>query len=117
MSSNIRVQRICEFCGKEFEARKTTTKTCSDFCAKRNYKAKKKAEKIEVSNIETRTIKRKPVTDLKAMEFLTVRNVAKLLNLSTRTTYRMIEEGKIKAVKLSERKTIVKRSEIDNLFA
>ncbi len=117
MSSNIRVQRICEYCGKEFEAKKTTSKTCSDNCAKRLYKQKQRAAKIEVSNNETRTAIIKPIEELKAKEFLTVRDVAKLLSLSIRTTYRMIEQGNIKAVNLAERKTLVRRSDIDKLFS
>jgi excisionase family DNA binding protein len=56
------------------------------------------------------------VLDLKAKEFLTVRNVATLLNSSIRTAYRLIQTGKIQAVNISERKTLVKRSEIDKLF-
>ena len=35
MSSNIKVAKICEMCSKEFAAKKTTSKTCSDSCAKR----------------------------------------------------------------------------------
>lgn len=54
---------------------------------------------------------------LKEKEFLTVREVSKLLNCSLRTTYNLIENGSIKAVNLAQRKTLVKRSDIDKLFA
>lgn len=57
MSSNIRIQRICQCCGKEFTARTTTTKTCSDNCAKMLYKQKRRDAKIESSNSETQRIK------------------------------------------------------------
>jgi excisionase family DNA binding protein len=117
MSSNIRVNKICEYCQKEFEARKTTTKTCSDNCAKLLYKAKQKALKIETVQFETRRIKAKPIEDLKAKEFLTVRDLARLLNCSKRTAYYLIENGNIKAVNIAQRKTLIKRSEIDKLFA
>ena len=40
MSSNIQIQRVCEFCGNEFTARTTVTKLCSAKCRKANYKAK-----------------------------------------------------------------------------
>ncbi len=116
MSSNIRIQKICLHCGKEFEARKTTSKTCSDHCAKMYYKTKQRAVKIEVSNKETQRIKAEPIEQLKAKEFLTVRDVAKLLNCSIRTAYRLIEQGNIKAVNIAQRKTLVKRSDIDKLF-
>jgi len=57
-----------------------------------------------------------PIEELKAKEFLTVREVARLLNCSLRTVYYYIEDGTIKAVNLGQRITRVKRSEIDKLF-
>ena len=116
MSSNIKVQRICQQCHNEFTALTTTTRYCSKRCNGAAHKAKLKALKIGASNEETQRIKTKPAIDLKSKEFLTVRNVATLLNSSIRTAYRLIETGKIQAVNLSERKTLVKRSEIDKLF-
>jgi len=116
MSSNIRVNRVCQFCGKEFEARTTVTKTCSDYCAKRLYKQNQKAAKIEKSNSKTVSIRSKPLEDLKSKEFLTVKDLAMLLNCSRRTAYYLISNGSIKAVNLAKRKTLIKRSEIDKLF-
>lgn len=116
MSSNIQVQRICQHCGKEFTARTTVTQYCSDDCAKRAYKARLKAGKIEASNKETRQIKNQPIEQLKAKEFLTVREVARLLNCSLRSAYYYIDNGTIKAVNLGQRATRVKRSDIDRLF-
>lgn len=117
MSSNIQIQRICQHCGNEFTARTTVTQYCGDNCAKRAYKVRQRATKIEGSNVETLRTKLKPIEELKAKEFLTVQEVAKLLNCSIRTTYRLIEQGNIKAINLAERKTLVKRSDIDKLFA
>jgi len=116
MSSKIEVQRICQHCGKEFTARTTVTQYCGDTCSKRAYKARLRAEKIEQSNKETQRIKTLPNEELKAKEFLTVREVARLLNCSVRSAYYYIESGTIKAVNLGQRITRVKRSEIDKLF-
>jgi excisionase family DNA binding protein len=116
MSSNIRIQRLCQFCGKEFEARTTVTKTCSDDCAKRLYKKNQKERKIEQSDAEMQRVKLRPIEELRAKEFLTVRDLSKLLNCSIRTAYNLIAKGNIKAVNISERKTLIKRSEIDKLF-
>ena len=113
MSSNIKVQRICQHCGKEFTARTTVTKYCSDTCAKRAYKARQRAAKVEASNKEIQRIKTQPIEELKAKEFLTVRDTATLLSCSVRTAYRLIENGTIKAVNLAERMTRVKRSDLD----
>lgn len=76
-----------------------------------------KAEKIESSNRETKQVLNRPIEEIKAKEFLTVNDLAKLLNCSTRTAYNLINRGDIKAVKVSERKTLIKRAEIDKLFA
>jgi excisionase family DNA binding protein len=116
MSSNIQVQRICQHCNNEFTARTTVTKYCSDTCGKRAYKARLKVSKIESSNRQTQQIKNQPFEELKTKEFLTVREVARLLNCSVRSTYYYIEIGTIKAVNLGKRITRVKRSEIDKLF-
>lgn len=116
MASNIQVQRICQYCKKEFTARTTVTQYCGDYCAKRGYKARKRAEKIEKSQTQTKAIKEKPITDLKAKEFLTVNDAATLLNFSTRTVYRLIKVGTLNGVNLAQRKTLVRRVDIDRLF-
>ena len=116
MSSNIKVQRICQYCGNEFTAKTTVTKYCSNTCVKRAYKERLRTAKVEVSNNETKQIKTKPVEELKTKEFLTVRDVATLLNCSIRTIYYYIESGNLKAVNLSQRLTRIKRSDIDKLF-
>lgn len=116
MSSNIKVQRICQHCGKEFTAKTTVTKYCSDACAKRAYKDRKRNEKVQNSNIEYKKTVTEPLEKVKSKEFLTVKDVSVLLGCSKRTTYRLIERGIIKAVNLSERMTRVKRSEINKVL-
>ena len=87
MSSNIRVIRVCQFCKKEFEARTTVTRTCSDPCAKRLYKQKQREKKIGESNVETHLVKIKSISELQSKEFLTVKDLSQLLNCSVRTAY------------------------------
>ncbi len=116
MSSNIRVQKICEFCKKEFTARTTVTRLCSATCRKRSYKAKQRNEKIEQAKNETLRIKNQPLEALKAKEFLTVKDVSLLMGCSVDTVYRLIQSDTIKAVNLSERITRIKRTELNRLF-
>lgn len=115
MSSNIKVQRICQFCNKEFTARTTVTKTCSDICAKSLYKKMKRAAKISESNTETQRIKNKPLEDLKAKEFLTITEACTLLSISRWTIWRVIKKGEMNAAKIG-RRTLIRRLDIDNLF-
>ena len=117
MSSNIKIQRICEYCNKEFTARTTKTKYCSHKCNQRHYKVKFKQTKIENSNKETLKMTLFPLEQLKAKEFLTIIEVATLLNCSTKTIYRHIDKGNIKAVNLGQRMTRVKRSSLDKIFS
>lgn len=116
MSSNIEVQRICQHCGNEFIARTTVTRFCSHRCSSAAHKQKVRAGKVEQSNKQTQQIKTQPIEELKVKEFLTVREVARLLNCSVRSAYYYIESGTIKAVNLGQRITRVKRSDIDKLF-
>ena len=116
MSTNIRIKRICQYCNTEFTAKTTVTKYCSDNCAKRAYKARKRDEKILASLKETQYFRELPLERIKVKEFLTVRDVAILLNCSHHTVYRMIRNGTIQAVRLSERKTLIPKVNINELF-
>lgn len=116
MSSNIKVQRICQYCGIEFTAKTTVTKFCSHNCARRNHKLKKKNEKIEKSNAEVKQLKTRPIEELKTREFLSVRQVAALMGCSRQAVYDMINSGRLYAVNLMKKKTIVRRQDLDKLF-
>lgn len=116
MSSNIRLQRVCQHCNNEFTAKTTVTKYCSDSCAKKAYKARKRAEKVKQSNKETLEVIKKPIEDLKAKEFLTAQDAATLLGFSLRTVYRLIDKGTIQAVNLGERLTRIKRNSLYHLL-
>lgn len=117
MSSNIRITRVCNYCNLEFVAQTTRTRYCSHKCNSRHYKLLQKDNKIEASNQETTRVINKPIEAIKEKEFLTIPDLAKLINCSIRTAYNLVNSGSIKAVKLSERKTLIKRSEIDKLFS
>ena len=116
MDSNL-IKRICIYCGSDFVAQKTTTKYCSHKCNQRHYKVKAKAKKLEASNIETEAIRTKPVADLKQREFLSVAQVAKLIGCSRQNIYKLINTGKLKATNILQKKTIIRRSEIDKLIS
>jgi len=80
------------------------------------YKQKQRQAKIESSNKETEAIRAKPIEELKAKEFLTVREVAKLLNSSRQMIYDLIKTGKVQAVNLKIKKTMISRASINLLF-
>ena len=116
MSSNIKIQRICQHCTNEFTARTTTTLYCSSRCNSAAYKAKQRTGKVEQSNKETQRIKSQPIEELKAKEFLSVTQVSKLIGCSRQNVYNLINTGKLKATNILLKKTIVQRSDLDKLF-
>ena len=117
MSSNIKIQRICQHCGNEFTARTTTTLYCSHRCNSAAYKAKQRAGRVEQSNKETKRIKNQPIEELKAKEFLSVTQVSKLIGCSRQNVYNLINTGKLKATNILLKKTIVKRLDLDKIFS
>lgn len=116
MSSNIEIQRVCEFCGKEFTARTTTTRYCSKPCNKKHYDQLKRAKKIANSNAEVLNKKNISTDDINKKDVLTVKDTASLLNLSLRSVYRLIKKGTIKASNIGKRMNRIQRKDINELL-
>jgi excisionase family DNA binding protein len=112
MSSNLRIVKICAYCKQEFIAKKTTTETCSDPCAKRLYKVKRREKAICRAKMETE-VKRKPnayiteeqVKAIQAKDWLTLKEAALLLNVSPLTLRRWTLAGKVKSKKVGRKHT------------
>ena len=112
-------------CGTMFQAQKITTQYCTHACNSRHYKLKKKLEKKGIAEAAlSKTVQSFKATTtamdvalIKEKEFLTVKQLAVLLGCNPKTIYSMIERGTINAVNLSKKKTLIKRTDIDKLFA
>ena len=110
MSSNIRIVKICAYCKQEFIARKTTSQTCSDPCAKRLYKLRQRDKTISQAEIKT-MVKRKPrafITEeqvrlIQTKEWLTLKEAAMLLNVSPLTLRRWVLAGKVRSEKVGRK--------------
>lgn len=50
MSTNIRLEKTCQYCGKNFIAKTTLTAFCFDNCAKHCYKNRKREEKVQLAS-------------------------------------------------------------------
>jgi excisionase family DNA binding protein len=116
MSSNLFVKRICEYCGNTFTAKTTVTRFCSKKCNSRNGKQRVRELKIKASELEVKQTVALGVAKQVSAEFLSVMEASKLLGICTKTIYNIIYSGRIKAIRLSERKIIIKRTEIDKIF-
>lgn len=122
-ASKFRVNKICQYCSKPFEAQKVTTRFCSLNCNRSFNKQKARLENI--ASAEQLTIREAQKThtpayvleSLKYREFISVQQAGKILGCSKQTIYRLINSGRLKAVNLADKKTTIKRSDLDNLFA
>ena len=130
MSSNIKIPKFCQYCGQAFVAQTTTTRYCSKTCNSRHYKQKKREEKVQAAlqqemntpsqmeqmqTLQTLPIKVGNHVNLRVKEFLSVQEAADLVGASRWNIQRMIKREQIKVGKLG-RRTIIPRTEIDNLF-
>lgn len=132
MSSNIKIPKFCQHCGQAFVAQTTTTRFCGHKCASRAYKQRKREEKVQTTlsdqiksvtsansenlqSLQSLPIQTGNFINLRDKEFLSVQETAILLGASRWTIQRMIQRAELKAGKLG-RRTIIPRSEIDNLF-
>ena len=98
------------------------TKYCGDSCAKRAYKKRKRDEKIKAALEETQqniqglqTVQSQQSSTIHSKQFLSVQEAANLIGTSRWTIQRMIQKEQLKAAKFG-RRTIIARTEIDNLF-
>ena len=116
-SSTYRIKKVCVWCGKEFEAQKLTTQYCSKRCAEHAYKDRKKQEKkITCENVEARSRQKAKIEKLDGKEYLSVAEAGVLLGVTTRAIYYLIERGTLPASKLSNRWTVIRRSDIDSML-
>ena len=116
--SSVRIKKVCEWCGKEFYALKTSTRFCSKQCNGYAYKRAlrtkqvKSAEEVIATKIEV-----KRTQPLKDKEFLSPKECAEVLNIALSSIYKMIYQGKIPAFQFSSRFTRIRKSDIDSMMS
>ena len=90
MSSNIKIERICEWCGNKFIAQTTVTRFCCKRCAEHSYKERLRQKKMAVSNQETAQ------TNIKwrDKDYLTPTQAAELLGIGRMSIDRCLVNSK-----------------------
>lgn len=112
-ASKIQIKKICEFCGKEFIAYRTSTRFCSKACTGKSYKLHIRLQQVQEKETE---IQINPFNDVRDKEFLSPQEVGKLIGITTRSVYNLIYNGTLKAAHMSSRMTFIKRSDIEIMF-
>ena len=112
-TSKFRVLRTCEFCGKEFYAQKVTTRFCSRRCNELAYKQRRRQRQI--TEAEARVLQ-KPNEEVGNKEFLSLQDTSVLFGITKRSVYNLIYNGVLQAFRLSNRMTLIRRADIEQIF-
>ena len=118
MSSNILIDRTCDYCKKTFKAKTTVTRFCSKTCNSRFYKLRLKSLKIDASQRESE-MKLAEVSTSPAhavnKEYLSIEEACNLIGISRMTLHRLLKAGKIRHKKIG-RRTIITKGAIDQFI-
>ena len=116
-TSNFRIKKICEWCGKEFEAQKVSTRFCSHRCANFAYKRTIRKKRVQTTESQTQVQKtERIIEDIKEKEYLSFSETGRLLGLSRQAIYTMVKAGHLKASKISSRLSFIRRTDIDTML-
>lgn len=116
-TTTIRIKKVCEWCGKEFEAQRCSTRFCSKACTDHAYKEQKRQERKRATEAAVVTAQhQKKTLPLKEQEFLSVAEASHLLHVTRDAVYKLIYRGTLKAYRLSSRLTIIRRADIETMI-
>lgn len=106
MSSNLQIKKVCQHCGKEFIAKKTTTKFCSTQCGQRNYKIRERMNKVESASSIMQTVFRTTNSNIPGLPeklLVDIRTLAFVTSMSVRMMFRLLKEPDFPKVKIRRR--------------
>lgn len=121
MSSNIRINRICKYCGEVFVAKTFKTQFCSHSCNSKDYKKREKIRRMEESKEEYKSDLKNSKSQsmnmekLKSKIYLSIAEVCLLVGMSDSTVRKFVKEGRLKTIRLGKKHLILK-SQIENLM-
>ena len=99
--------RKCKYCGKEFVARSGMQKYCCEECQTKAKEARKKRQQNFMNAVE-------PVIGLQNQEYLTFAKAAILMGCSRQYVYKLVNEGKLVASRISSRMAFIRKADIEN---
>lgn len=111
MSSNLKIPKTCEFCGKPFIAKQMRTRFCSSNCAHKFSLKEKDGAHMEIPDNQAN-----PVRLVPERPYISVSEASKILGISQDTIRRQIINGIIPAFNLGERLTRIDRQALEELF-
>ena len=102
--------RKCKYCGKEFVPRSGMQKYCCEECQTKAKEARKKRQQDFMNAVE-------PVIGLQNQEYLTFAKAAILMGCSRQYVYKLVNEGKLAASRISSRMAFIRKADIEKMLA
>jgi excisionase family DNA binding protein len=114
--SKLKLPKICEHCGKTFEAKTVTTRFCSDACNNASLRKRKKQALEEERKQQILQESTAAIADIQTRPYISIAEAVVLFGISKDTIRRLIKAGKIPAVNLGQRLTRISRTHIEAMF-
>ena len=106
----MRKTRKCAFCGKEFTCNSGSQRYCSEHCAEAAKTQRKKRQQDFLKAVQ-------PVIDIASQEYLTFSKAAILMGCSRQYVYKLVNEGKLPASRISNRMAFIRKADIEKMLA
>ena len=106
----MRKTRKCAFCGKEFKCNSGSQRYCSEHCAEAAKAQRKKRQQDFLKAVQ-------PVVDIASQEYLTFSKAAILMGCSRQYVYKLVNEGKLPASRISSRMAFIRKADIEKMLA
>ena len=107
------VRKICQWCGKPFIAKKTTTCYCShqcSNCSNLGYKERIRERKRELKKMQELL---QPKQASEGQDFFSFAQAAKLMGVTRQYIYKLVKENKLRASRISGKKSLIRRADIE----
>ena len=104
------VRKICQWCGKPFIAKKTTTCYCSHQCSNLGYKERIRERKRELKKMQELL---QPKQASEGQDFFSFAQAAKLMGVPRQYIYKLVKENKLRASRISGKKSLIRRADIE----
>ena len=114
--SQLKIPKICEQCGKPFEAKTVVTRFCGSSCANKSGKEKKRQQKEAEKKQTILEQSAEKIAKMQTRPYISVMEATVLFGISKNTIHRLIKAGQIPAFNLGERLTRVSRKHLEAIF-
>jgi excisionase family DNA binding protein len=115
-ASKLKIPKICEHCGKPFEAKTVITRFCNEVCINAAARQRKKQVIEEERNKQFLQENAATIAEIQTRPYITIAEAVVLFGISKNTIHRLIKAGKISAVNLGERLTRISRAHVEAMF-